>query len=78
MSTSAAPATIIDVAPEAKEYTFTEEERLFFQKGLDDINKLTMQLNSCTSLLCTQQRLQGRWQIKQDGSGLTQIAETAT
>lgn len=55
------------------EYLFTDRERLFFEQPIKDLNIVTFRLQQATGLICTQQGLEGSWQIKPDGSGLIKV-----
>ncbi len=57
-------------AAEWGEYVFTDKERAFFTKQLDELTRMTLAINNAPSLICAQQGLSGAWQLKQDGSGL--------
>jgi len=68
---------IHEAAAPVTEYPFTDVERAFFKEGLDDLNFRTQALNRTSALICAQQGLTGRWQLKPDASGLVKAPEQA-
>jgi hypothetical protein len=49
------------------EYSFSPQERLYFERALQAFNS---SVAAGIQMLCTQQELAGQWRLKLDGSGI--------
>jgi hypothetical protein len=60
-------------SPPVSEHLFSEKERAFFAKQIQQVNAMQMAIQNAMALVIEQQSLEGQWRLKQDGSGIERV-----